>query len=320
MTVRGLAFASIFSFGAMICISSCQKHPPYIPQADPSESCFDEIPSTAVIYHAPINFCFAQFNPGKPEEVVYMRRFQAEDFGDIWIYNLNTRQAFPIVSKLMLKVKNFSCGKHFLALETTNKEIWRIRYDGTELTKITGIKTGSHPSWNSDGTQLMVYTVKDNKGINVVMDQDGNTLKTLNTGSKNTRFTNQPDVYLGFQPGRDKNIFQYNSQYNKTIRSFPIEESDGLANVALMPNNYEMIMTKKWGIYKVNLIDTQYTVLLRDMCWRQYYDRPSLSPDGQFIVFTKTISEVQNASRINQREEIWFMDAGCLRAQRLVLP
>lgn len=301
-------------------LSSCKRYPPYIPQSDPSEACYEPFPSGAAIYHHDINYSLAQFNPGQPEQIVYMRRFKALDFGDVWNYNLQTRQAFPIVSQTVLRVKNFSCGKFWIALETTNKEIWKIKYDGSGLTRISQIAKGSHPSWSADGTQLMIYTETGNQGMHRVTDADGNTIKTIQTGSKIARFTTQPDVILGFQTGADKRVFQYSTQYKKTIRSFPVDEKDGLANVTMLPNNYEMLMTKKWGIYKVNLIDTQYTVQLREMCWKQYYDRPSLSPDGHFVVFTKTITEMSSPERLNQREEIWLMDSDCQRAQHLFLP
>ncbi|MFH1170600.1 MAG: DUF5050 domain-containing protein [Candidatus Vogelbacteria bacterium] len=167
-------------------------------------------------------------------------------------------------------------------------DIYKIKIDGTSLTKLTGTKTISEgdPSFSHDGNQIVFTSLENGRFILKLMDSDGKNVKTIYDGGEG--------VTVGpFPPGN------YDPAFSPDDKWIVFERAKS--------SNSENWGNGVWHILKVKKDGTSVVDLSQI---GGHTDRaeflPSYSPDGKSIIFSAYYNAPNSQDSLNN---ILIMDA-----------
>ncbi|HYG17050.1 MAG TPA: hypothetical protein VEC12_14930 [Bacteroidia bacterium] len=125
------------------------------------------------------------FNPNNPDEIVYVRAYYYNAH-ELIVYNLKTKEKRTIYTGIIASPPRWSV-KDWIIFWGPESRIWKVRADGTGLTKFASDYANYNPEWSPDGTkfcfEMVIDTVIDgryaNFAIGAIADENGNLLERL---------------------------------------------------------------------------------------------------------------------------------------------
>ncbi len=206
-----------------------------------------------------------------------------EDRRALWIYDLETKE-----QKRLTSLENNAegdtlspDGQWIVFMMSVSGEgqpdIYKIKIDGTQLTKLTDTKTviEGDPAWSNDGKEIafpsLEFPTQDERPARFVlkkMDSDGGNIQILYDGL--------PDIQTaGFPPGNYDPSWSPDDEWIVFEKALQFNEEN--------PGNFGSGI---WHIFKIRSDGSQAVDLSKA---GNHADRaeylPSFSPDGQRIVF-----------------------------------
>jgi Tol biopolymer transport system component len=224
-----------------------------------------------------------------------------EDRRSLWLLDLETKEEKRLTGpKYHAEGDSFSPdGEWIVFLMRVEGEeqldIYKIRRDGSELTKFTDTKTiiEGDPTWSNDGTKI-VFTSLDFSSPDVetprfllkTMDTDGKNIKTVYDGSEGVTIPG------AWPPGN------YDPSWSPDDEWIVFERAFEATGGNFGSGNWHILKVRKDGSEVVDLS------LAGGHTDRAEY-LPSYSPDGQFIVF----GSIYQAEDLKQsHNDIFIMD------------
>ncbi|MBI3235249.1 MAG: hypothetical protein HYZ42_14640 [Bacteroidetes bacterium] len=240
-------------------------------------------------------------------------------------YNVLTGYTYTVWESLPKNihpvVKNYAPGPTgAILIESTTGEIYSVSINGGQPVKFIKKPANngllSNPSWNRDGSKIMVSVNGIFGKYNVIFDHNGLPLDTIFNLTNGT-FSNNSSLVTSID--NSGVVRQFNPDFDKTVRSYqtPFKNNTGL-NVAISPNGFDMVVCDFDYIYQVNLIDSS-TKPIRQICETKQYGMPSYSFKGDKILFTKECYRKLNKDTLAFSSSIHVMDKNCFHQDSIPL-
>ena len=246
------------------------------------------------IYLGPVKNCSPFFNPNNSDEFLYV---EIDTLGNstIVIYNLLSKQKKYVIAKnhYTFSAVNWSKNNWILYGDYTDHQIYKIKTDGTNLTKLTNASGWfSYPVSTSVNEILASFSNLNSQNYMVKMDFNGNIYDSIQNGY--------------YEMGNISNCYQLACLDNSTplrsaitvrdtgrIKSFvyiPIDDKNrnsSLLSIAWHPNCEDIYFTNIYlDINKVNIRSYKQNIVKMG-CYLDRYGVISISPDGNKIIAEK---------------------------------
>lgn len=275
--------------------------------------------SPRFLYHSP------RFNPLNANEIIFILADAVAQTTAIMKYNLVTG-----VKTTVLDPGNNSIWGHpdwskkgWIVFTTGDNSIWKIRDNGDGLVRLTDINK-QNPIWNNKGDRIM-FGVNDH--INridyvAVSDENGYVLDTLFEPFKLHGGSWSPDSMKIATSYFDSLGCVYLSDMR--IQKFPIKDCLDVGPAEWFPNSESILSASYNGLFVTN-INSGDTRRLKEACSSRRYSFPSISPDGQKIITSRSDSKVISDTKglktdtVYAEINLYIMDADGSNEHKIVI-
>lgn len=200
--------------------------------------------------------------------------------------------------------------------------IWKIREDGSLMTKVSNEYLGDRPEFAKDGTSFITMSYSSANftiGYRPIFDLFGNLIDSSSYYCEGNITTGYPyfatsnkfsEGYFSFYDhdltsSNGSGIAFKDMSNNLTVITQPI--SGDLTSFDI--DSEKLIYTTYWGsMYLVNLFNSKIKTL-RSGCKSRYYDFVSMTSNGEKAIFQKSTSRVtDDGDSVIVDNEIWCID------------
>lgn len=235
------------------------------------------------------------YNPLDPNEIIYLEHHYLT--GEFWLckLNLNTKEK-DYVYEADFTSNPYYGNNNWIIFCLSDKNVYKIRPDGTGLTKLTHENKSFAAMWSFDCSEIyfqthLVYDKpngfgKIRQGIGVAIDINGNITDTLwgGWGGNLSVLNDSIAAYIG---DRGLDIYNFREGTFKPVFSESKKNTNSTGIVWL--NEKEVCWSRLDGVYKTN-IESGKTIQLRYSCNSNYYKRPAYSKTDNKIIFEHVTS------------------------------
>ena len=317
----------------------------------PPASCFCEQacgdlpaePANGWTYSAgAVQYLSPQFNPNNGNEFIYLRTEDNEGTSLVK-NNIETKTSETLLNGYPI-VKRVEWGRSgWIVFSTSDNKIWKIRDNGTDLTKLISDQEVKYPHFTHDGNQIIFYKTPTEFGPlgeplgprTFIMDLEGNQIDSVMKVQPlcldsyfltfETMDIYNNDIYF-FRPSCESGFFKFNIEENKTevlaTYTYPIPTEliipYSIQDIAYNSENKSIYFTtKKHPLLRLDLNNIDFHVV-KCGCETEYISKISMSHDYQSIICEKVINRVVSNSEIEQNHEIWLMDVNGCNAKKIL--
>jgi hypothetical protein len=109
----------------------------------------------AVIYSDHYQYKSPHFNPNNPNEFVYYYTDNINKLYQLVKYNMISKKKLVLVDNVKIISQPKWSKKGWIAFDKLDHNIWKVKDDGSNLTKVTNNNSNLWPVWNSTGDYLI---------------------------------------------------------------------------------------------------------------------------------------------------------------------
>lgn len=283
----------------LVVFISCKKDPPInsdcyeIPPNSPANfiCCGWDIEQPQYGYQQPC------FNPNNNDEFVFVREDFINRQSNLMKYNMASSELIGLTNKKVLYQPSFST-KGWIAFNSSDKQIWKIKENGDSLTRITHGDENWYPDWSPNGDQFIVRRRVGSKWPNhTFFNLNGTILKEIDSFSFfSPKWSPDSTIIIGTTGGTSIDVLQFYYLSDRILLEIPVSfsEHNWILPYALdwYPDSKRVIWTDKdWGLYITNIY-THKTNKIKQGCDNRYYGFMSVSADGSKIISERTDQRV----------------------------
>ncbi len=288
---------------------------------------------------ADVQYAHPSFNPKNSNEFVYVYVDRQQGVSQLRKHNIGSGQ-WMVLTEMPLGTTNEILGPpswgsngwilyHSLGLDT-----WKVKDDGTELTRLTFTSRSQWPIWNStatlynSGSVYDIYTlIQDDMGQIVdtlLIDDNGQISGALRS---DWSFDNRICTINGSCDDGNARVihFEYGSQ--EILHSYSSTNvvcgNGGVKDIAWGSGGHptEIYFTTDEGLYRVD-VTTDKTCKIMHFCTSIAYETFSVAPQGAFILATRLSTRVidEEAWTIEFDRDIYKIDLATLAETKVALP
>ena len=331
----------------------CRKDPHHIELPIPvdsgcTESWCDEFPQSPELgwnYTSNgVQFLSPCFNPNNPDEFVYIKVFDGGQ-AQLIKHNIATKQETILLDPMSYGPPQWG-SQGWITFVYTNKHIWKIRDDGTELTQVTFGVDDKNPMFNYNGDKIIYYRnkyytnfelstnpdlYKDYKMM--IIDLNGQEVDSVMAAhvvpnnyyqnwSSAVAISGEEIYFVGQWDALHTGVYQWDDVLDSVI----IENTISLSNntdgntINDLSGSEEFIYFSKYrgGLYQIDT-DTKNYIKIRWGCDTRYYDHLSMSSDGKSLIVQKVIqTPYDNNQSIDVQNEIWLIRIDSCADERIL--
>jgi hypothetical protein len=284
--------------------SSCKKDKMVSENISPKNDCMDFIvregPSIDVIYHDTFQFKKPHFNPNNPNEFVYYYIDYESKKHQLLKYNILTKEKLMLADNVKIISHPKWSKKGWIAFDNLDYNIWKVKDDGSNLTKVTNNTTNLYPVWDASGERLIYQYAKVLAShptyiLSVNSDNDTDTLGNVFLGSSEISDNNR---FLRAQGIAGASVEFGYFDINKNL---PFETFYKIFEAETNNTHHGNKLGRCWGhdnqiFYYTNSGDSNYNrglflvydsnryKKLIDFCETKEYSHISASSDGKYLV------------------------------------
>ncbi|MEX1001644.1 MAG: hypothetical protein WDZ35_05975 [Crocinitomicaceae bacterium] len=345
--MKNLLRNSFLGFLVISAMVGCRKDTPVVEEANETDSttvvnnCQDLPPEPGIGYQYLVDgpqYLAPCFNPNNSNEFVYLRTGTAS-VAELIKYDLLSHTEMVLCNSVNISTPPQWGRQGWITFSTTQKKVWKVYEDGSQLTQLTQGISDSYPCFNYNGNKIFY-----NRGINytyttlqqnpelykehkmIIVDLDGNVLDSIMIEHQNSDYTG----IFGYQTwtvaaldidgvyffggmvetntyGIHKLSFQDSIITPVVILSDPGIDGSHLLGLDQKANT--VYYTRQWdGIYKYDLQNSTNTKMKLG-CGSKYYQTISISNDGiKLLVERINRTPLENGYEVDEQREIWLID------------
>jgi hypothetical protein len=262
------------------------------------------------------HYLYPCFNPNNSDEIIYTIKNYSTGTSKLYKYNLITHAKFLVFEGDQLFSPDWG-SNNWILLNLSDRNIWRIKSDGTELTQLTNHYDDFHAVWNKDGSKFIALDGNfdiSSQGV-TLYDFNGNILDTLNSfglGPSSNWHHDSLLLTLGDYYGstvidvkKDSILFSTNNSY------------DFIGGCHWL-NSQEFLWSYEAGIFKTNYV-TGITELVKSSCQTRMYQSPTYHATINKFVWKRVDLKQLNEFDVEVKSRLFIMNPDGTEEEELIL-
>jgi hypothetical protein len=305
-------------FSALIVILllwGCSKEQGVAPiplEADCKELIFPDEPSLGLIYIIDsASYLHPSFNPNNPDEIIFKHKEYGTGVSRLYRYNLVTKEKYLIYTG-ELYFPSYWGSNDWIIMNPEDKNVWKIRPDGTGLAQLTNSNSDFYPTWSPDASMFMASRVFGGWSRTILYTSDAIPVDTLdNVGlsaggnwsnsNMNCRGDHVADIY------KDSIVFSITIQ----------EEHTGILGVHWL-NEEEYLWSYEAGIFHTNYI-TGITTLVKSSCRTREYMCPTYHPLKNKVIWQKVELTQLDKFKVAVKSRLYMMNTDGTEEEEIII-
>jgi hypothetical protein len=325
-----LLFAALFF--------QCKDNDPILPPPPPCFAGLDSLTIPAInidtmypitcpfdgeIYPDRYKYSFPSFNPDNAEEIAFIRYDYQQGEWSLCILNFCSGELKVLTDKVLEDV-DWGNGD-WIVFTGKDHQIWKIKSNGEDLTRLTNSGENSHPIWNVEGSEV-AYTQLGPSGDFYVIDENGILKDTIlemqyhlgydwSSSDKFSTFTGGSD-FSSYRPGYFDWVtgeFSFVDEVNEMNYIFDIEwsrDNDELYWIA----KRKIAKTDIYTGIRTELVNIPFEVNSR------YYESFTISPDFKYIVAGRENRKKVNDCDWEITQKLYIMNIDGTDERKILIP
>lgn len=218
----------------------------------------------------------------------------------------------------------------WILYHTSGWDTWKVKDDGTGLTRLTFTGLAQWPVWNPNG---LVFQSSSFSGANnsLIRNEEGAILDTLlvedngfQSGVRSPCWAYDTLMYIRYGRFSADNfgVASLSLASNKAnVLYSGLPSPHDIDQISLEYQTNKLFFTTREGLFQVNLENTE-TCKVLDFCTSVSYDSFSIAPQGGFMLATRTTTQVidENAWTIEFDRDIYRINLTNFEETKVNLP
>lgn len=240
-------------------------------------------------------FTSPQYNPNNDDEIVYIE--WASMSKKLYKLNLLTSQK-SLIFEGDLSGSHISWGKNdWILFSLMDYQIWKIKSDGTQLTKVTSNGSWFHPEWDSEGDLFIAYHGYVNSSLyysGKIWDGSGSLVDSFNWSP----IIGDWNSSIGYGCVYDARISVVDPFLNSVISDFNTNATNYFSFNWI--TNEEALLTSVDGIYKYNIYSKKLEHL-KCSCNSKIYSGGTVNSNRAKIIYAlSTLSRIDGSTILDK--------------------
>lgn len=252
----------------------------------------------------PNYYTYPCFNPNNSNEIIFTHRNYGSGQTILYRYNLTTKEKSFIYEGVQIFAPRWG-SNDWILMNLSDRNIWKIKSDGTNLTQLTDSGNDFYPTWNSNATCFAAFrgSFNDNLQKTILYTPEAIPFDTLeDSGVSASTNWSISGVACSVSPNNisvanlnlDTLLFLYNGEFNHIGGCHWI-------------SNEEFLWSFEEGIFKTNYI-TSSTELVKASCRTRSYQSPTFHPNANKIIWTRVELKQLNSQDILVTSRLFIMN------------
>jgi len=262
-------------------------------------------------------------NPTNPNQIAYLRRpfDDGECQSQIWTFDFKTGRTYKVsnhkVCKLDWSISNW------IVFITDDNEIWKVRPNGNDLTKLLSDSGGfnNFVKCNGKGTEIMIEVpaITSFGTLKKIIDFEGNEIQILPALEFEYYFEmDWKNDFIAFPKSNKIGIHNIKEEETRFIDIDEHYQFTDHNNVQFLNQN-EILWLHQQSIYKTNL-DSEEKTLIKEYGENDFFIHMDISIDKKTILLLKQDAVGIADCQIQIRTYLALMDMDGSNERRILIP